>query len=250
VIRDLRYHIKLFSSPRKGFYSYIKSLTGHSPLKFKLYDIAFIHKSASYVDKMGNTVNNERLEYLGDAVLGTIVAEYLYNRFPFKDEGFLTQLRSRVVNRSFLTQLTFKMKLNRFVISNANSVSESSHLYGDLLEAFIGAIYLDCGYTVAKRFVIKKIFNQHVDLQQMENVDNNFKSQLIEWGQKIKQEVEFKTINNPDSSSDKMPFISDACIDGKVMGTGEGYSKKEAQQNAAQQALEKLGVADAVNIDD
>lgn len=240
MIRNLRYHIKLFSSPRKEFYSFIKSLTGHSPLKFKLYDIAFIHKSASYTDKMGNTVNNERLEYLGDAVLGTIVAEYLYNRFPFKDEGFLTQLRSRVVNRSFLTQLTFKMRLNRYVISNANSVSESSHLYGDLLEAFIGAIYLDCGYAVTKQFVIKKIFNQHVDIQAMENVDNNFKSQLIEWGQKIKQEVEFKTITNPDSGPEKMPFISNACVDGKIIGTGEGYSKKEAQQNAAQQALERL----------
>ncbi len=245
MIRNLRYHIKLFSSPRKEFYSYIRALTGHSPLKFKLYDIAFIHKSASYVDKLGNTVNNERLEYLGDAVLGTIVAEYLYNRFPFKDEGFLTQLRSRVVNRSFLTQLTFKMGLNRYVTSNANSVSESSHLYGDLLEAFIGAIYLDCGYAVTKQFVIKKIFNQHVDIKEMENVDNNFKSQLIEWGQKIKQEVEFQTVNNPDSGSDKMPFVSKACIDGKVMGSGEGYSKKEAQQNAAQQALERLGAEES-----
>jgi ribonuclease III len=240
VIRNLRYHIKLFSSPRKEFYSYIKYLTGHSPLKFKLFDIAFIHKSASYVDKMGNTVNNERLEYLGDAILGTIVAEYLYNRFPFKDEGFLTQLRSRVVNRSFLTQLTFKMGLNRFVVSNANSVSESSHLYGDLLEAFIGAMYLDSGYAVTKKFVIKKIFNQHIDIREMEKVDNNFKSQLIEWGQKTKQEVEFKTINNPDPRSEKMPFVSNACIEGKVLGTGEGYSKKEAQQNAAQHALEKL----------
>ena len=242
MIRNLIYKIKLFSSPRKEFYSYIRKLTGHSPIKFKLYDIAFIHKSASYVDKMGNVVNNERLEYLGDAVLGTIVAEYLYNRFPFKDEGFLTQLRSRVVNRSFLTQLTFKMKLNRYVISNANSVSESSHLYGDLLEAFIGAIYLDCGYAVTKQFVIKKIFNQHVDIQEMERNDNNFKSQLIEWGQKMKQEVEFKTVNNPDTGSEKMPFISEACIDGKVMGKGEGFSKKEAQQNAAQQALEKLSL--------
>jgi len=242
VIRNLIYKIKLFSSPRKEFYSYIRDLTGHSPIKFKLYDIAFIHKSASYVDKMGNVVNNERLEYLGDAVLGTIVAEYLYNRFPFKDEGFLTQLRSRVVNRSFLTQLTFKMKLNRYVISNANSVSESSHLYGDLLEAFIGAIYLDCGYAVTKQFVIKKIFNQHVDIQEMERTDNNFKSQLIEWGQKMKQEVEFKTINNPDAGSEKMPFLSEACIDGKAMGKGEGFSKKEAQQNAAQQALDKLSL--------
>jgi ribonuclease-3 len=191
---------------------------------------------------MGNVVNNERLEYLGDAILGTIVAEYLYNRFPFKDEGFLTQLRSRVVNRSFLTQLTFKMKLNRYVISNANSVSESSHLYGDLLEAFIGAIYLDCGYTVTKKFVIKKIFNQHVDIKEMERTDNNFKSQLIEWGQKMKQEVEFKTVNNPDMGSEKMPFLTEACIDGKVMGKGEGFSKKEAQQNAAQHALEKLSM--------
>ncbi len=242
MIRNLRYQIKLFSSPRKEFYSYIKALTGHSPLKFKLYDIAFIHKSASYLDKMGNLVNNERLEYLGDAILGTIVAEYLYNRFPFKDEGFLTQLRSRVVNRSFLTQLTFKMKLNRYVVSNANSVSETSHLYGDLLEAFIGALYLDSGYTVTKNFVIKKIFNQHVDIQEMENVDNNFKSQLIEWGQKIKQEVEFKTVNNPDAGTEKMPFVSNACIDGRIFGTGEGYSKKEAQQNAARQALEKLSI--------
>ena len=245
MIRNLLYEIKLFSSPRKEFYSYIKDLTGHSPLKFKLYDIAFIHKSASYVDKMGNVVNNERLEYLGDAVLGTIVEEYLYNRFPFKDEGFLTQLRSRDVNRSFLTQLTFKMGLNRYVVSNANSVNESSHLYGDLLEAFIGAIYLDSGYAVTKQFVIKKIFNQHVDIREMEKVDNNFKSQLIEWGQKIKQEVEFKTVNNSEHGSEKMPFVSDACVEGKVMGRGEGYSKKEAQQNAAQQAIERLSAEES-----
>ena len=98
------------------------------------------------------------------------------------------------------------MKLNRYVISNTNSVSESSHLYGDLLEAFIGAIYLDCGYAVTKQFVIKKIFNQHVDIQEMERNDNNFKSQLIEWGQKMKQEVEFKTVNNPDTGSEKCPL--------------------------------------------
>jgi ribonuclease-3 len=136
------------------------------------------------------------------------------------------------------------MKLNRYVISNTNSVSESSHLYGDLLEAFIGAIYLDSGYAVAKMFVIKKIFNQHVDIQEMEKVDNNFKSQMIEWGQKVKQEVEFKTINNPDIGPEKMPFVSEVWVDGRVQGRGEGFSKKEAQQNAAQQALERLSVAD------
>ena len=149
------------------------------------------------------------------------------------------------MNRSFLTQLTFKMGLNRYVVSNANSVNESSHLYGDLLEAFIGAIYLDSGYAVTKQFVIKKIFNQHVDIREMEKVDNNFKSQLIEWGQKIKQEVEFKTVNNSEHGSEKMPFVSDACVEGKVMGRGEGYSKKEAQQNAAQQAIERLSAEES-----
>ncbi|MCE1198914.1 MAG: ribonuclease III [Marinilabiliales bacterium] len=247
MFRNLRYRIKLFPSKRKGFYSFIRELTGHSPLKFKLYDIAFIHKSASYVDKMGNTVNNERLEYLGDAVLGAIVAEYLYNRFPFKDEGFLTQLRSRIVNRNFLTQLTFKMKLNTLVVSNAGSVNESSHLYGDLLEAFIGALYLDCGYAVTKEFVTKKILTQYVDIREMESLDTNYKSQLIEWGQKNKQEVEFKTNDTPDTGNEKMPFVCSACIDGKVLGKGGGYSKKEAQQNAARKALDKLALQETTD---
>ena len=134
MIRNLRYRIKLFSSTRKEFYSFINIITGISPLKLKLYDLAFIHKSATSVDYLGNPINNERLEYLGDAVLGAIVADYLYNRFPGKDEGFLTQLRSRIVNRSFLTQLTFKMGLNQFVYSNTSTINESSHIYGDVLK--------------------------------------------------------------------------------------------------------------------
>jgi ribonuclease III len=240
VIRNLRYRIKLFSSPRKEFYSFIKTLTGFSPLKFKLYDIAFIHRSASYTDAMGNLVNNERLEYLGDAVLGAVVADYLYNRFPGKDEGFLTQLRSRIVNRSFMTQLTFRMGLNRFVLSNTNSVNESSHIYGDVLEAFIGAIYLDNGHAAAKHFIIKKIFSEFVDIDKLEKSDTNYKSQLIEWGQKNKKNVEFETIANPDSGNEKAPFVTDILIDGEKMGSGDGYSKKEAQQNAAKKAIFKL----------
>ncbi len=236
----MRYQIKLFSSPRKEFYSFIKALTGFSPLKFKLYDIAFIHKSASSVDRMGNVVNNERLEYLGDAVLGAVVADYLYNRFPGKDEGFLTQLRSRIVNRSYMTQLTFRMGLNRFVLSNTNSVNESSHIYGDVLEAFIGAIYLDNGYAAAKHFITKKIFSQFIDINELERSDTNYKSQLIEWGQKNKKNVEFNTVAKTDSGGDKAPFLSEVLIDGEKAGSGEGYSKKEAQQNAAKTAMAKL----------
>lgn len=245
MIRNLKYRIKLFSSTRKEFYSFIKNLTGFSPLKLKLYDVAFIHKSATSVDSLGNPVNNERLEYLGDAVLGTIVADYLYNRFPGKDEGFLTQLRSRIVNRTFLTQLTFKMGLNRFVSSNTSSIIETSHIYGDVFEAFIGAIYLDNGYMAAKHFVIKKVLPEYVDIHELEKKNTNYKSQLIEWGQKNKKNVEFNTTSNPDYGSNKPPFISEIVIDGEIAGRADGYSKKESQQNAARIAFAKMSGMDS-----
>ena len=188
-------------------------------------------------------MNNERLEYLGDAVLGAIVAEYLYNRFPRKDEGFLTQMRSRIVNRSFLTQLTFKLGLDIFVNSNTNSVNETSHIFGDVLEAFIGAIYLDVGYKGARKFVIKKVLSVHVDIHALEKSDTNYKSKLIEWGQKNKRAVEFDTQENPLTSRDKMPFTSIIKVDGLIAGKGEGYSKKEAQQNSACKALINLEIS-------
>ena len=244
MLRDLRYRIKLFSSTRKEFYSFIKETTGFSPLKLRLYDLAFIHRSASSADLMGQPCNNERLEYLGDAVLGTIVADYLYNRFPRKDEGFLTQMRSRIVNRSFLTQLTFKLGLHHFVNSNTNSVNDTSHIFGDVFEAFIGAIYLDVGYQGAKHFVIKKVLSVHVDIHELERSDNNFKSQLIEWGQKNKREVEFDTHENPGTGQGNLPFVSVISIDGQTVGKGEGYSKKEAQQSSACKALLYLGITD------
>ena len=242
MLRDLRYRIKLFSSPRKEFYSFIKKTTGFSPLRWRLYDLAFIHRSVSSSDCMGQPVNNERLEYLGDAVLGAIVAEYLYNRFPRKDEGFLTQMRSRIVNRSFITQLTFKLGLHHFINSNTNSVNDSSHIFGDVFEAFIGAIYLDKGYQGAKHFVIKKVLSVHVDIHQLERSDNNYKSQLIEWGQKNKREVDFETLQNTETGHKNLPFVSEIRIDGQLVGKGEGYSKKEAQQNSACKALIFLGI--------
>ena len=245
MLRDLRYRIKLFSSPRKEFYAFLKKTTGFSPLKLKLYDLAFIHRSASSTDLMGQPMNNERLEYLGDAVLGAIVAEYLYNRFPRKDEGFLTQMRSRIVNRSFLTQLTFKLGLNRFINSNTNSVNDSSHIFGDVFEAFIGAVYLDTGYLCAKQFVIKKVLSVHVDIEQLERSDNNYKSQLIEWGQKYKREVEFNTHENPENGHHSLPFISVIRIDGQIVGKGVGYSKKESQQSSAQKALAFLEISES-----
>lgn len=237
MVRRLAQKIKLFSSPRKEFYLFIKDLTGFYPGKLKLYDIAFIHRSASITDSQGNLVNNERLEYLGDAILGAIIADFLYNRFPQEDEGFLTKMRSKLVNRGFLTSLTFEMGLNVFIESNTKSTLDKSHIYGDVLEALIGALYLDKDYQSVKYFVTKRIISKYVNLNEIEQVDKNFKSQLIEWCQKNKREVKFDTIEENGDFGRQPNFIATVEIDGEQIGKGFGSSKKEAQQNAARETL-------------
>ncbi|MBT3382096.1 MAG: ribonuclease III [Prolixibacteraceae bacterium] len=240
MIKKIVQRIKLFSSSRKGFYLFLKNIIGFYPENLKLYDLAFIHKSASTIDSQGNFINNERLEFLGDAILGAIIAEFLYNRFPQEDEGFLTKTRSKLVNRTFLTKLTFEMGLNVFIDSNTTKNIDKSHIYGDALEALIGAIYLDTDYKTAKFFVTKKILSQFVDLNEIEQNDSNFKSQLIEWSQKNKKEIIFETIEEPMDKSRQPKFVAIVELDNKEIGKGIGSSKKEAQQNAARQTLKKL----------
>jgi ribonuclease III len=242
VVRRLAQRIKLFSSPRKEFYLFIKSLIGCYPGKLSFYDIAFTHRSASRLDTKGNVVNNERLEYLGDAILGAVIADFLYNRFPQEDEGFLTKMRSKLVNRSILTNLTYEMGLNVFIDSNANNAIDKSHIYGDVLEALIGAIYLDRGYNAARFFIIKRIIPRYIDLYELEQLDSNFKSKLIEWSQKNKRLVKFDTIEEFQNGNKQPKFVAIVEIDDKVAGKGTGTSKKEAQQNAAKDTLVKMGI--------
>jgi len=240
VVRKIVQRIKLFSSSRKEFYLFLKDLIGFYPQNLKLYDLAFVHKSASTVDSQGKYVNNERLEYLGDAILGAIIADFLYNRFPQEDEGFLTKTRSKLVNRTFLTKLTYDMGLHVFIDSNTTKNIDKSHIYGDALEALIGAIYLDKDYQTAKYFVTKKILSQFVNLNEIEQNDLNFKSQLIEWSQKNKKELEFETIEEFSDKTKQPKFIAVVKIDDRKIGKGTGTSKKEAQQNAARQSIENL----------
>ncbi|HPF50078.1 MAG TPA: ribonuclease III [Draconibacterium sp.] len=240
MVRKIVQRVKLFSSDRKEFYLFLKDLLGFYPRNLKLYDLAFIHKSASTVDSQGNLVNNERLEYLGDAILGAIIADFLYNRFPQEDEGFLTKTRSKLVNRAFLTKLTHDMGLYVFIDSNTTKKIDKSHIYGDALEALIGAIYLDRDYRAAKYFVTKRILSQFVNLSEIEQEDSNFKSQLIEWSQKNKHEIEFETTEETDEASKQPRFNAIVKIDNKVIGRGTGTSKKEAHQNAAKETLDKL----------
>lgn len=240
MVRKIVQRVKLFSSSRKEFYLFLKETLGFYPGNLKLYDIAFIHKSASTLDSQGNFVNNERLEYLGDAILGAIIADFLYNRFPQEDEGFLTKTRSKLVNRSFLTRLTFDMGLNVFIDSNTTKNIDNSHIYGDALEALIGAIYLDKDYQTTKFFVTKRILSQFVNLNEIEQNDTNFKSRLIEWSQKNKKDIKFETTEEFSDKSKQPKFIAIVELENKLVGKGIGTSKKEAQQNAAKQALSKL----------
>ncbi len=241
MVRKLVQRVKLFSSERKEFYLFLKELLGFYPRNLKLYDLAFVHKSASFTDSQGNMVNNERLEYLGDAILGAIIADFLYNRFPHEDEGFLTKTRSKLVNRAFLTQLTHNMGLHVFINSNTTKKIDKSHIYGDALEALIGAIYLDRDYKAAKFFVTKKILSQFVDLNEIEHEDSNFKSRLIEWSQKTKRELEFETTEETSGNQKQPKFIAVVKVDNKKIGKGTGSSKKEAHQNAARETLKKIG---------
>jgi ribonuclease-3 len=240
VVRKIVQRVKLFSSDRKEFYLFLKNLLGFYPRNLKLYDLAFVHKSASTLDSQGKLVNNERLEYLGDAILGAIIADFLYNRFPYEDEGFLTKTRSKLVNRAFLTKLTHDMGLHVFIDSNTTKKIDKSHIYGDALEALIGAIYLDRDYHSAKYFVTKRILSQFVNLNEIEQEDSNFKSQLIEWSQKNKRDIEFETTEETDEKLKQPKFTAVIKIDGEVTGKGAGTSKKEAHQNAARETLEKL----------
>jgi len=212
-----------------------------SPRNLNLYHTAFVHRSASKIYSDGSLLNNERLEYLGDAVLDTVVAEYLYTLFPKKSEGFLTQLRSKIVNRDMLNNLCIETGVSEFVISQ-NMNCTYKYIYGDALEAFIGAIFLDKGYNRTKKFILNQLIRKHVDINELVEKETDFKSRLIEWGQKHKQDVKILCVEN-ESDQDKIPiFVSEIKVLNQLIASGKGYSKKEAEQNAAEEALSKIDI--------
>ena len=239
MIKSIYRSIKLFFFPRREFYGLLFDLLGFYPNKPDLYELAFIHKSAT-VQKDGYGLNNERLEYLGDAILGAIIADILYKYFPNKDEGFLTQIRSKIVSRESLNKLAVKIGLDKQVISNVN-LNNNKHIYGDAFEALIGAIYLDQGYLKTKVFIENQVFRKHINLEEVVTVETNFKSKLIEWAQKNKKDVFFDTQEDGVDKALRLPlFISEVEVEEVIMGKGIGTSKKEAQQKAAREALKRI----------
>ncbi len=219
----------------KMFYRAIDDMFGFIPHNIELYKLALIHKSASIVLEDGQHINNERLEFLGDAVIESVSSDYLFIEFPDKNEGFLTQLRSKMVSRQSLNSVAKRIGLDDHVITNSSSSNSTSqkHIYGDAFEAMMGAIYLDQGYDFVNRLLINKIFTQYLKLDTLAESETDFKSRLIEWCQKNHHTINFVTTHDKTYSATHPFFYSKVMIDDIEMGHGAGESKKEAEQRAA-----------------
>lgn len=229
----------LFRKDRESYFCFYRIL-GFFPRDIKVYQQALLHKSISMRSEKGRPINNERLEFLGDAILDAIVGDIVYHHFEGRREGFLTNTRSKIVQRETLNKLAVEIGLDKLVKYSTRSSSHNSYMYGNAFEAFIGAIYLDQGYDRCKQFMEEKIFKNYIDLDKMSRKEVNFKSKLIEWSQKNKMEVSFELIEQFLDEEYNPMFHTEVRIEGISAGTGTGYSKKESQQNAAQMALKKI----------
>lgn len=202
------------------------------------------HTSAAKENRKGFLESNERLEYLGDAVLGLVVAEYLFNKYPFKDEGFLTEVRSRIVNRENLNQLSKKIGLEEIIQYNGHMKGNKQSfksIYGDALEALVGAVYLDKGHKFTKNFILKKLIIPHVDIDMIINTDTNFKSKVIEWSQKENKVLNFE-VTELDGKKHFKKFEAKLFVGKKQISVGHGLSKKKAEQDAAEKSCQILNI--------
>lgn len=225
---------------KREFSSRLKKILGFRPGNLKLYEIAFIHRSASFTLPDGKKVNNERLEYLGDAVLDAILSDFLFEKFPDANEGFLTKIRSRIVNRDILNQLALSMGINKILISNVSSSHQTRNLYGDAFEALIGSVFLDKGFKKTKKLFLKNVLNKYLDLNTIVTTDTDYKSLVFEWVQKNKSNLIFTYNEEYDFNLKKSVFSTTLFIDKEELGEGHGSSKKEAEQEAASMAWKRL----------
>ena len=230
------------NAKHRAFSAQIKHITGFRPGNLVCYEQALRHHSVSKtIHQNGSRDSNERLEFLGDAMLNAVIADYLFKKYPFQDEGFLTQLRSKIVSRESLNELAIKIQLNHLVIYDRRSMQNlniRNSIFGNALEAFLGAIYLDGGFETCRDFILNKLIRYHIDVDRLQVTETNFKGRLIEQGQKNGQKVEFDVEEKPDGK--QKLFVIKVLINGELKGTAEHTNKKKAEQMAAQRAMENL----------
>lgn len=230
------FKIFLRKSAKSPFEKQLKNLLGLRPGKISLYQTALSHRSV----KESAEENNERLEYLGDAVLSAIIADYLFKRYPYKGEGFLTEMRSKMVNRQQLNDVALKMGLKKLTFYNKfDNALKGSQIFGNTLEALVGAIYIDKGYKTTKKWVLHQIVIPHLFVDDLEQIDINLKNKLIGWASKNGKLLEFETIEEKLENGRRI-FTIAAVLDGEQLSQGRGFNKKDASQIAAQLAIEKL----------
>ena len=232
--------IKLLFVKDKELYVFIHRITGFYPRDIQLYQLAMIHRSKPMKMPDGHWANNERLEFLGDAVLDTVVADFLYTTYPNKHEGFLTATRAKIVQRESLNRIGNTLHLDSHVHAMMHTSSHNSYICGNALEALVGAVYLDQGYKRCRKFIINRLVKKHFDLDDLVKVEQNFKSRLIEWTQKYRVTIEFELVDSY-TDKDKNPVFRTAVILGGIYASDAvGYSKKESHQGASKKALERL----------
>ena len=233
------YNYFLANEQDKEFTHRLKSILGYVPSNLALYKLAFFHKSNS--SQKGYAIqNNERLEYLGDAVLGTIVADYLFKKYPNSDEGFLTKMRSKIVKRKSLNSIGDKMGLD-VLLSEYNNTRLSRSMLGNAVEALVGAIYIEKGYDGTKHYVVNNLLRRYLDIHELETTDDNFKSQLLEWSQKNGKSVSYKVLARYKFEK-RDRFKVAVIVDGEKVGTADDFNKKSAEQIASERALTALGI--------
>jgi ribonuclease III len=241
VIKNILLKIRLLSKARKEPYLLFYKVLGFYPNKIEYYQLAVRHKSVSIPTENGHNLSNERLEFLGDAVLNSVVTDILYRRYEDEREGFLTNTRSKIVKRDSLNQLAVEIGLDKLVkVTKYVNTHTNNNIYGNALEALMGAIYLDYGYKQCKKFVEQRLFKSFVNLDKVAENEVNFKSKLIEWCQKNRLETEFILISETLNRSNKHVFLSSLNIQGKTICEASGASKKESQQNASRIAYGKI----------
>jgi len=240
MIKDIIISIKLLFRKDKELYYDLKKILGFYPNNIELYKTALLHKSIMHRNNKGKPVNNERLEFLGDAVLDAVVGDIVYRRYPGKREGFLTNTRSKLVQRETLGKLANEMGITRLVLSSGRSQSHNSYLGGNAFEALVGAMYLDRGYDTCMKFMEKHILGKLINIDKVAYKEVNFKSKLLEWTQKNRIKLEYVEVEQSKDENGSPVFIYKVKLETVDCESGKGYSKKESQQQASKLTLEKL----------